>query len=270
MDLGPTVQQLFDMTGQVAVVTGGSRDLGMDEACALVDLGAQVIVTSRDEESAVKAAQTLSARGKAPVMGMALDVGDPEAVKRVFGAVGDKFGKLDALVNNAGGAPRTNVVSLLERRLEDWEYVMRVNLTGTFLCLQAAANMMKERRSGSIVNISSIAGIVGRDHRIYEGMDMRPNIPDYSASKAGVMGLTREAAGALGPFGIRVNAILPGGFERSQPKEFIRRYADKTPLGRMGRDRYDLKGAVALLASPAGAYISGVCLPVDGGFSTYK
>jgi len=106
---------------------------------------------------------------------------------------------------------------------------------------------------------------------MYKGLDTRPNLIDYSASKAGVLGLSREAAAGLGVYNIRVNAIAPGGFERKTlPREFVRRYADVTPLGRMGRDRYDIKGAIALLASDAGAYITGASIVVDGGFSIFK
>ena len=269
-ELGPTVQELFDLTGKVALVTGGCRGLGIDEASALADLGARVIVTSRHLDEARKAAQLVSSRAKTPVVGVELDVTNEASVEKVFQDVETQFGTLDILVNNAGGAPNSDKVSIFERKLEDWEFVMRTNLTGSFLCTRSAARIMKKHRSGSIINVSSIAGIVGRDQRIYQDLPMRPNFVDYAASKAGVLGLTRESAASLGPYGIRVNAILPGGFERGQPAEFIRRYANRTPLGRMGRDRHDLKGAVALLASEAGAYISGIGLIVDGGFSIFK
>jgi NAD(P)-dependent dehydrogenase (short-subunit alcohol dehydrogenase family) len=265
-----SVQELFDMTGLVALVTGGSRGLGAEEAEALAELGAQVIVTSRGLEDAEAAAERLSAGASLPVAALALDVTDPESVAIVFTTLQERFGRLDVLVNNAGGAPEVEAVSLFDRHLEDWNKVIATNLTGTFLCTQAAARIMREQRQGSVINISSIAGIVGRDQRMYAGLQMRPNLIDYSAAKAGILGLTLEAAGTLGPFGIRVNAILPGGFERGQPPEFVRRYSDRTPLGRMGQDGRDLKGAVALLASPAGAYITGACLVVDGGFSIFK
>jgi len=269
-ELGPTVQELFDMSDKVALVTGGARGLGLEEATALADLGAQVVVTSRTLKNAEDAARQLSTRSKVPVLGLALDVTNEDMVASVFAEVIERFKRLDVLVNNAGGAPDVERVSLFERRLEDWDLVIRTNLTGAFLCTRAAANVMREQGSGSIINISSNAGIVGRDQRIYQDVDTRPNFVDYAASKAGMLGLTRESAASLGPYGIRVNAILPGGFKRGQPEEFIRRYSDRTPLGRMGRDGHDLKGAVALLASNAGAYISGACLVVDGGFAIFK
>lgn len=269
-DLGPTIQELFDMTGKVAVVTGGCRGLGLDEASTLADLGAQVVVTSRHVEEAQKAAETLSQRAKVPVAGMALDVGDEQSVASCFGQVIQKFGRVDVLVNNAGGAPMSDKVSIFDRELKNWEAVLRTNLTGAFLCTRAVAERMKQQMSGSVINISSIAAVVGRDKRMYEGLDMRPNLVDYNAAKSGVLGLTRETAAWLGQYNVRVNAVLPGGFERGQPAEFIRRYSDKVPLRRMGRDRYDIKGVIALLASDAGAYISGETILVDGGFSMFK
>ncbi len=268
--VGPSVQELFDMTGRVALVTGGRMGLGLDEASALADLGAQVVITSRSVRRAQEAAELLSSRAKVRVVGMRLDVTDKSSVTATFEEVFELFGRLDVLVNNAGGVPGAAKVNLLDRRLEDWNAVISTNLTGTFLCSQAAALIMKRQGRGSIINISSIAGIIGRDQRIYEGLDLRPNFPDYAASKAGVLGLTRENAAFLGRYGIRVNAILPGGFRRELPEEFVRRYSDKTALGRMGRDGYDIKGAVVLLASDAGAYITGEGLVVDGGFSIFK
>lgn len=269
-NLGPAIQELFDMTGRVAVVTGGCRGLGLDEAGALVDLGAQVVVTSRRGDDAQKAAETLSMRAKVSVVGMALDVTDETSVENFFKKLIEQFGRVDVLVNNAGGAPMSGKVGIFDRELKHWEAVLRTNLTGAFLCTRAVAKQMKGQKSGSVINISSVTALLGRDPRMYEGLDMRANIVDYNAAKAGLLGLTRECAAWLGPFGVRVNAVLPGGFERGQPAEFIRRYSDKVPLRRMGRDHYDIKGVIALLASDAGAYISGESILVDGGFRIFK
>ena len=148
--------------------------------------------------------------------------------------------------------------------------MIETNLTGTFLCTQAAARIMMPARRGAIINIASIAALVGRHRQMYEGLDMRPNLVDYAASKAGILGFTRDAAAELAPYGIRVNAISPGGIERKQPAEFIRRYADATALGRMDREGLDIKGAAVLLASDAGAYITGENIVIDGGFVVFK
>jgi NAD(P)-dependent dehydrogenase (short-subunit alcohol dehydrogenase family) len=125
---------------------------------------------------------------------------------------------------------------------------------------------MKKQGSGSIINIASIAGIIGRDRRVYP-VEMPMQSTDYAAAKAGVIGLTRDLAAYLGPAGVRVNAISPGGFERGQLKEFIEAYSDKTPLRRMGRDGIDIKGAILFLSSEASAYVTGHNLVVDGGFT---
>ena len=193
-DSGLTVQRLFDMSGKVALVTGGCRGLGLDEASTLAEFGAQVVVTSRSLCTAEEAAQDLCSRSKVPVVGLELDVIDEACVKEVFAQIVARFDRLDVLINNAGGAPNADQVSIFDRRLKDWNSVISTNLTGTFLCTQAAALIMRKQRSGSIINISSIAGILGRDQQIYQGLAMRPSFPDYAASKAGVLGLTREIA----------------------------------------------------------------------------
>ncbi len=129
---------------------------------------------------------------------------------------------------------------------------------------------MADQGSGSIINIASIAGMLGRDRRMYShsGMDGQP--VDYAAAKAGVIGMTRDLAGFLSPMGVRVNCISPGGFERGQPEAFIEAYCDSTPMGRMGRDGVDMKGTVLFLASSASDYITGQNIVVDGGFSIWK
>ena len=147
---------------------------------------------------------------------------------------------------------------------------MRVNLDGTFLCTRAAARIMLKQGSGSIINIASDASIIGIDRARYEGLNMKPNTVDYCAAKGGIVGFTRDAAAELSPHGIRVNAISPGGFERGQKPEFIKRYCGLTPLRRMGIDGRDLKGVIILLASDAGDYITGANISVDGGISVVR
>ena len=123
---------------------------------------------------------------------------------------------------------------------------------------------------GSVVNIASVTSLLGRDRIVYEGLEMTPNPIPYTAAKAGVIGLTYDAAAYLGKYGIRVNAVSPGGFQRNQPEKFVKAYSERTMLGRMGRDGMDLKGAVVFLASDAAGYITGHNLYVDGGFSRFK
>ena len=129
---------------------------------------------------------------------------------------------------------------------------------------------MAERKSGKIINIASTAGFVGRDRRMYERYGMAGQPIDYAAAKGGVIGMTRDLAALLAPMGVYVNSISPGGFAREQPEGFIKDFADRVPLGRMGRDGVDLKGAILFLASPASDYVVGHDLVVDGGFSIWQ
>jgi NAD(P)-dependent dehydrogenase (short-subunit alcohol dehydrogenase family) len=145
------------------------------------------------------------------------------------------------------------------------------NLLGVLHCCQEVGRIMARQGSGKIINIASIAGIVGRDRRVYQRNGMNGQPIDYAAAKAGVIGMTRDLAGLLSPLGVHVNAISPGGFERrAMPAGFVRDYSDRTPLGRMGRDGVDLKGAALFLASAASDYVTGQNLVVDGGFSLWR
>ena len=150
------------------------------------------------------------------------------------------------------------------------ERMIRLNLTGVLRCCQCAGEIMARQESGKIINIASTAGFVGRDRRMYERHGMAGQPIDYAAAKAGVIGMTRDLAALLAPKSVYVNAISPGGFRRNLPDNFARDFADRTPLGRMGRDGVDLKGAVLFLASPASDFVVGHNLVVDGGFSIWQ
>lgn len=266
--MAPHVMDLLRLNGRVAMVTGGAQNLGWDIACALAEAGADVVLTSRILEKAETRAHALAADTGVRILPLALDVTDEASVDAAFARVAEAFGKLDILVNNAGsGSPKAEFT---ERTRADWDASLALNLTGTFLCSQRAARMMIPRRSGCIINIASISGMIGRDRSVYEGSpDMTPNSVVYSTVKGGVIAFTRDLAAVLGRYGIRVNCISPGGFERGQPAEFIRRYGAQTMLGRMGRDGVDLKGAVVYLAGDAAAYVTGHNLVVDGGFTAW-
>ncbi len=265
------VSELFDLSGRVAMVTGGTQNLGRDMAEALGEAGAQVVITSREGAKAVAAAEQLGAQLGRSVLGLPLEVTDEDSVSAAFGRVAEAFGRLDVLVCNAGGARLTSGgVTTAERSADDFDYVARVNLRGTFLCCRAACRLMQPAGRGSIITIGSISGLVGRDRSVYDGSpQMIPNIVDYSAAKGAVIAFTRDLAAEVGRHGIRVNCISPGGFERGQPAEFIRRYSAQTMLGRMGTDGRDLKGAVVFLAAEASSYVTGHNLVVDGGFTAW-
>ncbi|MGD9497945.1 MAG: SDR family NAD(P)-dependent oxidoreductase [Armatimonadota bacterium] len=272
MPRGPHIRELFDLTGRVAMVTGGAQNLGLDMAEALGEAGADLAITSREQAKAQRAAAELTRHCGVRVLPLGMDILDAAAVEDAFARVMAQFSRLDVLVNNAGGARLTSGgVTTDERSPHDFEHVIRLNILGTFNCCRVAVRIMKGQGGGSIINIGSISGMVGRDRWVYiDSPDMIPNMCDYSAAKGGIIAYTRDLAAENGKHGIRVNSISPGGFERGQPEEFIRRYNMHTMLGRMGRDGVDLKGAVVFLASDASAYVTGVNLPVDGGFTAWS
>lgn len=261
---------LFRLEGKVAFVVGGARHLGYDIAEALAEAGARVAVSSRSLASAEEAASRLAATWGGETLGLQLDHKNAGEVDEVFARVAAWRGSLDILVNNAGGGSGQSKCHLLERDPVDVESLVGNNLIGPLHCCQAAARLMVPRKSGNIINIASVAGIVGRDRRMYDRSGMQGQPVDYAAAKAGVIGMTLDLAGLLSPLGIRVNAISPGGFARRNSESFVRDYSNVTPLGRMGIDGSDLKGAALFLASDASAYVTGHNLVVDGGFSFWK
>jgi len=275
----PTVGELFDLTGQVAIVTGGARNLGYQIAEALAEVGASIVVTARKLEKAQAAAQTLAETKKVPALGLELEITDEAAWQTLVQDVTGQFGRIDILVNNAGGrdakpaAPDPSVpldVPFLEARpVDEWRRLLDVNLTSVFLGCRAVVPVMKQQRHGKIVNIASTDGLLGRDLELYNGTGQSASVPDYLASKAGVINLTRGIAVAVAPYGIYVNCISPAGFQRGQPRAFIEKYSAMFPLKRMGRDGIDLKGPVVLLCSAASDFMVGHNLIVDGGFSAW-
>lgn len=262
------------LEGLVCLVTGGSRGLGFGAARALVREGATVVLTGRDGAVAQGAARELAVEGR-EVRGVALDVTDDVSIERAVATVLDVHGRIDVLVNNAGGGSGSSPAWLPDRAVADIRSSIEVNLVGPILVTRAVVPSMMERRGGSIVSIASVAGHVGRDRRLYADNGMLGQPVDYAAAKAGVAGLTRDLAGMLGPYGVRANAISPGGFRRdAMPPGFVEGYADRTALGRMGEEDRggvgDLDGAVVFLAGPASAYVTGQDLVVDGGFGVFR
>jgi len=276
--MNTNIWKLFSLKGRVALVTGGGQNLGYDMAEALAEAGADVAITSRHLDKAQRAAKQLRKRTGRAILPLQLDVTSEEDITRVVRAAIAWKKRLDILVNNAGSrnADATTTAKYFDNGLEheplrDWEATMHSYLRGTFLCAKHVLPQMKKQKRGSIINISSISGMVGRQRWVYDGSPgMVGNTTDYSAAKAGVLGFTIDLAAQVGESGIRVNAISPGGFERGQPKEFLKRYNLLTPLGRMGTDGLDMKGAVVYLASDASGYVTAHNLVVDGGFTATK
>jgi len=253
-----SIKDLFDLTGTVALVTGGSRGLGLEMAAGLGEAGAAVAITARREQWLTPAEAALTRAGIA-CLAMVCDVTRPEQVDAMVTAVVERFGHLDILVNNAG----ISWVQPAETMpVEKWRSVVETNVIGCLLMSRAAgAVMMRGGRGGAIVNIASIAGIVGTPATVLDAVG-------YSASKGAVISLTRRLAVEWARHGIRVNAIAPGFFETRLTTGTLERSRTEiertTPMGRIGRPG-ELQGAALFLASPASAYVTGHVLVVDGG-----
>jgi NAD(P)-dependent dehydrogenase (short-subunit alcohol dehydrogenase family) len=255
------IRELFDLSGKVAVVTGGSRGLGLEIAEGLAEAGARLAITARRRQWLDPAEQHLAGLG-ADVLAVEADVADPEGVRRTVDDAVSRFGGIDILVNNAGlswGAPS------LEFPLDKWELVLGVNLTGVWLMSQAVAPRMIERGGGKIINVSSITAQMGTEPELQDTVS-------YNASKGGVDALTRDLAVKWARHGITVNAVAPGYFPTKMTDYLVRTVEDRmrrlSPLQRLGREG-ELKGAVVFLASPAADFITGQVLAVDGGATAW-
>ena len=253
------VQELFDLSGKVAIVTGGGSGIGRQMAGALAELGANLALCARKVERCEDAAAELAKLG-VRALALQCDVRRPDDVRSVVERTVEELGGVDVLVNNAGAAWGSPAA---DTPLEGWQKVVDVNLTGVFLFSQAAGRVMIERDGGSIVNIASVAGLRGSPPGAMDAIA-------YTASKGGVISLTRDLAHKWAQHGIRVNSIAPGWFPSDMTKVLLDRHGDEflesIPLRRFGGPD-DLKGAIAFLASPASAFVTGQTLVVDGGQS---
>ena len=261
----PRVQDLFDMSGRVAIVTGGGTHLGISISETLGELGATVVLASRRRSVCDEAAAALRGRG-IDAHGAGCDATDEAEVQRLVDSVVSRHGRLDVVVCNAGGCsppdddtPPADVARFRE--------ALAMNLDSTFICAQAAARVMIAQDGGKIITVGSTHGIMGTDKRLYQGTGHRRSSIGYFAAKGGVVNLTRALAAELGEHNINVNCLSPGQMPKSTVMpEMVERMRLRQPIRRTGSPQ-DLKGAVALLASPAGDWITGLNLLVDGGWS---
>lgn len=252
-----TFHALANLTGRVALVTGGAGHVGRSVCDVLEELGAQVVVAD------VAGGDVDSARRH-----LAVDLADEAATRALVPAVLDAAGGLDVIVHCAAFTGQSQLAGWSApfdgQTVSAWDTALRVNLTSAFVLAQAAHEPLRRSGHGSIVVVSSIYGVVGPDFSLYEGTAMQ-NPAAYGASKGGLVQLTRYLSTALAP-DVRVNAISPGGIARGQAESFVARYNARTPLGRMATEE-DLKGAIAFLASDLSAYVTGTNLMVDGGWT---
>jgi NAD(P)-dependent dehydrogenase (short-subunit alcohol dehydrogenase family) len=263
--------QMFDLSGKVIVVTGGTGLLGSAYCDTLARQGACVVVADLAASQPEVLAQRIAQEHGVKTLGVPCDVGSESDVVSLFEKAMMEFGRVDGVMNNAAATGehlmRSGAVfsPFEEYPLAVWEAVMKVNLTGVFLVAREGGKAMLKSGGGSLVNVSSTYGVVGPDHRIYEGMKFK-SFPGYSAAKAGVHGLTRWLATYWGDKGIRVNTLVPGGVENKHDPVFVQRYSERTPLRRMAR-REDMVGMVVYLMSDAAAYTTGQQYFVDGGWT---
>jgi NAD(P)-dependent dehydrogenase (short-subunit alcohol dehydrogenase family) len=251
-------KQIFDLSGRVAIVTGGSVGLGRQMAEGLAEMGANLVLCARKKERCLRTAEELQKLG-VEVLALGCDVKEPGSIQEVADEAVKQFGRIDILINNAGTSWGAPVESMT---LEQWNKVIETNLTGTFLFSQAVGKTMIAQRRGKIINIASVAGLRGSS----------PNFSaiGYSASKGGVIIFTKDLAHKWGMHNIHVNAIAPGWFPTDMSGKLIERNKEAlladVPLGRFGGPQ-DLKGAAIFLASDASDFVTGNILVVDGGQS---
>ena len=250
----------------MAIVTGGGTYLGKAMATTLAELGASVVIASRRKQMCEEVADGLRRDGL-DCTGLGCDVIDEGQVNRLIDDTVELYGQLDIMVCNAGGGATTTYIpnASIDEFTQTWE----VNVKSTYMCAQAAARVMIPRRTGTTFTLGSIHGFLTGDKRLYDGLNFKRSGPPYQAAKAGVVNLTREPAAELGEYGITANCINPGQIPKdTTDPEMVERCRLNTPLERTGTPG-DIRGAVALLASPAGSWITGHNLVVDGGWSIW-
>jgi len=252
-----TVKELMNLEGRVSIVTGGATGIGYQMATGLAEAGSNMVICSRRLEACEQAAQKLEKLG-VTALALACDVTKPEQVEAMKDAVMKKFGRVDVLVNNAG---RAWIAPPEDTPLGGWQKVFDLNITAPFICAQVLGREMIKAKRGRIINIASVAGLVGRDAKTYNSIA-------YCASKGALVNFTRDLAVKWAPHNIRVNAICPGFFVTSLNEKMLEETMGTVvrgiPLGRTGGPD-DLKGIVVLLASDASNFMTGAIIPVDGG-----
>lgn len=264
------VAELFRLDGRVMLVTGGAGHIGLAMAEALAEFGAHIVIADRAQDACDQRAQDIASRFQVQALGVAEDLGDPQAPSRIVKRVTDHFQRLDGVIHNAAFTGASGLagyaVPFDEQSIEAWDAAVRVNMSAGFGLAQSARSWLDQSGHGVIVNVGSIYGVTAPNMNLYTGTKMG-NPAAYAASKAGLVQLTKYMSTVLAPK-IRVNAISPGGIERGQPEAFQSRYSALTPLGRMGTEQ-DLKAVTAFLCSDASAYITGQNIMVDGGWTVW-
>lgn len=254
------ILEKFQLNGKTAIVTGGGRGLGLKMADGLAQAGANLAICSRKIDNCGPAVDGLIQMG-AEVLVLPLDIRNPVQVQEVVDAVRERFGSIDILINNSGASW---AAPILEYPLEGWNKVLETNLTGTFLFTKAVGKVMIEQKAGSIINVASLMALLGMEADVVDAIA-------YSASKGAVVSLTKDLAAKWARYNVRVNAVVPGWIPTNMSFEVVeknrQKMLDHIPMDRFGVGE-DLQGAVVYLASSASEYVTGILIPVDGGYLT--
>lgn len=265
-----SLNQLMDLSGRRALLTGGAGHIGLAAGEALAEMGATIAILDEDAEACRARVETLSKYPARRVIPVPCDLAQERGTRLAVKSAIKEMSGLDILIHLAAYVGTTELtgwsVPFDDQTVQAWDQALRVNLTSAFVLVQEAKEALSASGHGSVILFGSTYGMVGPDFRIYEGTSM-VNPAGYATSKGGLLQLTRYLATLLAPH-VRVNAISPGGVWRDQPEVFHQRYLARTPLERMAKEE-DLKGAVAYLASDLSAYVTGHNLVVDGGWTIW-
>lgn len=261
---------LFDLSGRVAIVTGGAGLLASEHAIALCNYGAKVVLADFNKEKCAAAVDVLQQQNL-NVSSAYCDVTSKESWEALLAEVLKEYGSVDILINNAGFTNQSKSAnfdaSFENFPLEDWNAIMNVNLTGTFLGCQTIGKQMLKQGKGSIINIASLYGVVSPNHNIYPGTGISQPVA-YSVSKHGVVALTKYVATLWASKGVRVNALTPGGIFNGHQGLFLERFKQLNPIGRMS-EKEELRGGIVYLASDASSHVVGHNLIIDGGWTAW-
>lgn len=261
------LSEIMNLSGKIAVVTGGAGHLGKSISQVLAELGATVIIATRSLEKASCFSKRLSREYSVESGAVVADISNMDSVANAVENIKKNYGRIDVWINNSYFGAGKDILSMTE---EEWLKGIDGTINGVFRCTKAVLPVMLEQKKGNIINISSMYGIVSPDFSVYKGNEYY-NPPNYGSGKAAIIQFTKYIACAYGSKGIRCNCISPGPFPNEHVKKsvsFIRKLSNKVPIGRIGYP-YELKGVVALLATEASSFLNGANIVVDGGWTAW-